>query len=97
VVGAEARLAVLSMLGMLYLAIVAAAAAIVAWCLLMLLAIALLEDQGISWRWSAVVIIVLHAVAVLACGQIVARLSRNLTLPVVRQILGSSRTRGKVE
>jgi hypothetical protein len=93
-VGAETRLAVLSLFGMLYLTIIAAAAVVVGWSLFVLIAISLLQDRGIPWQWSAAVIIALHVVAVLACWEIAARLSRNLTLPALRQVLGSASPRG---
>lgn len=89
-VGAETRLAVLSLFGMLYLTIIAAAAVVVGWSLFVLIVISLLQDRGIPWQWSAAVIIALHVVAVLACWEIAARLSRNLTLPALRQVLNSA-------
>jgi len=92
---AESRLAVLSMFGMLYLTIIAAAAVVVGWSLFLLIAISLLAEQGIAWQWSAAVIVVLHFVAVLVCWEIAARLSRNLTLPALRQTLGVPHVAGE--
>jgi hypothetical protein len=84
-IAAETRLAVLSVFGMLYLTILGAAAVVVAWCLLSLIGISLLEEQGVPWRWSAAIVVVLHLFVVFICWEFASRLSRNLTLPALRR------------
>lgn len=83
----EARVAALSLFGMLFLVIFAAAAMIVGWGLLVVVAISLLDSAGIAWQWSAAVAALLHGLLAFACWEIAARLSRNLTLPVLRRVL----------
>jgi MFS family permease len=82
---AEARLAALSVFAMLFLVIIAAAATIIGWGLLVVLGISLLEDAGWSWRWSTFAIALLHGLVAFVLWEVAARLSRNLTLPGLRQ------------
>jgi hypothetical protein len=86
-IASEARLAVLSLSGMLFLVIFAAAVTIVGWGLLVVVAISALEGAGIRWELSAGVAALLHLLAAYVCWELVARLSRNLTLPVLRRVL----------
>jgi hypothetical protein len=82
---AEARLAAVSAFAMCFLVIVAAAATIIGWALVVVVGISLLADAGISWRLTAVIIAVLHGLGAYLCWEVSARLSRNLTLPALRR------------
>jgi hypothetical protein len=90
---AEARLAAVSAFTMLFLVILAAAATIIAWALVIGVALSLLDSAGISWRLAAGIIAVMHGVAAYLCWEIAARLSRNLTLPALRRVAGGDRQR----
>jgi hypothetical protein len=82
---AEARLAAVSAFAMCFLVIVAAAATIIGWGLLVIVGISLLEDVGVSWRLAATVVAIVHGLGAYLCWEITARLSRNLTLPALRR------------
>jgi hypothetical protein len=86
---AETRLAALSGLAMLILVIVAAAALIVAWLLIVLCVLYLFALAEVGWLIPALVIAGVHAGLAFYLWQVAVRLSRNLTLPELRTSLGS--------
>jgi hypothetical protein len=86
---AEMRLAALSSLSMLLLAIVASAALIIAWILVVALVIFAAGRAGVDWPWAAAVLAVLHVGVAGGAWRGTVRLSRNLTLPQLRGVLGS--------
>jgi hypothetical protein len=82
---AEARLAALSGLEMLVLVMVAAAALVVAWGLLVACILYLFWQAEVSWVVPALVFALAHAALAYYLWQMTVRLSRNLTLPALRR------------
>jgi hypothetical protein len=82
---AEARLAALSGLEMLVLVMVAAAALVVAWGLLVACVLYLFWQAEVGWVVPALVFAVGHAALAYYLWQMTVRLSRNLTLPALRR------------
>jgi len=82
---AEARLAALSGLAMLVLVMVAAAALVVAWGLLVACTLYVFWKAEVGWVLPALVFAVGHAALAYYLWQMTARLSRNLTLPALRR------------
>jgi len=82
---AEARLAALSGLAMLVLVMVAAAALVVAWVLLVACVLYVFWRAQIGWAVPAIVFALGHAALAYYLWQTTARLSRNLTLPALRR------------
>jgi hypothetical protein len=81
---AEARLAAMSSLTMLLLAIVAGAALIVAWTLLVAVAIYALASANVPWPAAAIGFAAAHVAVAYWLWRATVRLSRNLTLPELR-------------
>jgi hypothetical protein len=81
---AEARLAALSGLAMVLLAIVAAAALVVAWILLVACTLFAFAQTPLGWPIPALCIAAAHAVLAYYLWQVTVRLSWNLTLPELR-------------
>lgn len=86
---AEARLAALSGLAMLLLVMIAAAALVVAWVLLVACALFLFAQTALGWPIPAVVIAAAHAGLAYYLWQTTVRLSWNLTLPELRNTLAA--------
>jgi hypothetical protein len=84
---AEARLAALSGLAMLLLVLVAAAALVVGWVLLVACLLYLISLLGIAWLWPGFGFALAHALLAFYLWQVAVRLSRNLTLPELRTSL----------
>jgi hypothetical protein len=84
---AEARLAALSGLAMLLLVMIAAAALVVAWVLIVAYVLYLFSLADIGWSIPALVIAFAHAGLAYYLWQLTVRLSRNLTLPELRTTL----------
>jgi hypothetical protein len=84
---AEARLAALSGLAMLLLVMIAAAALVVAWVLIVACILYLLARADIGWSIPALIIALAHAGLAYYLWQLTVRLSRNLTLPELRTTL----------
>jgi hypothetical protein len=82
---AEARLAALSGLEMLVLVMVAAAALVVAWGLLVACILYLFWQAEVGWVVPAVLFALAHAALAYYLWQMTVRLSRNLTLPALRR------------
>jgi hypothetical protein len=94
---AEARLAALSGLAMLLLVMVAAAALVVAWVLLVGCLLYLAARLGFGWFWPGVAFAVAHALLAFYLWQVAVRLSRNLTMPELRMTLLRSAPRVEAE
>jgi hypothetical protein len=88
---AEARLAALSGLAMLLLVMIAAAALVVAWVLLVACGLFLFAQTALGWPIPALVIAAVHAALAYYLWQITVRLSWNLTLPELRTTLVTKR------
>jgi len=84
---AEVRLAALSALTMLLCVMVAAAALVVAWGLLVACLLYVLSRTPLGWPGPAVVLAVGHAVLAYYLWNVTVRLSRSLTLPELRTTL----------
>ena len=82
---AEARLAALSGLAMLVLVMVAAAALVVAWVLLVACILYVFWRAQMGWVVPALIFALAHAGLAYYLWQTTARLSRNLTMPVLRR------------
>jgi hypothetical protein len=95
--GAEARLAAISGLTMLACVIVAAAALVIAWMLLVALAIYLLMAVGIAWPAAASALAIVHVAIAYMLWRATVRLSRNLTLPELRNAIAAVGTRARPE
>lgn len=85
---AEVRLAAMSSLTMLLLAIVAGAALVIAWLLLVALAVFAASRAGIPWPAAALVLLGVHLGVAYFAWRSTVRLSRNLTLPELRSACG---------
>jgi hypothetical protein len=72
---------------MLMLIILAAAAVVISWGLVMAVVVAVLDAQGLAWPVAAGILAGVHALAGVAAWQFVVRLSRNLSLPALRASL----------
>ncbi|HEX5049228.1 MAG TPA: hypothetical protein VFX89_19105 [Gammaproteobacteria bacterium] len=81
----EARLAALSGLAMLVLVMVAAAALVIGWGLLVACVLYLFWRAEVGWALPALVFALAHGALAYYLWQTTARLSRNLTLPVLRR------------
>lgn len=86
---AEARLAALSGLAMLLLVMIAAAALVVAWVLLVAFALYLFAQSPLDWPIPALFIAAAHAGLAYYLWQVTVRLSWNLTLPELRTTLAT--------
>jgi DNA-binding IclR family transcriptional regulator len=84
---AELRLAALSGLTMLLCVMVAAAALVVAWGLLVACALYVFSRSPLGWPIPALCFAVGHALLAHYLWQFTVRLSRNLTLPELRTSL----------
>ena len=89
---AETRLAALSALTMLLSVMVAAAALVVAWGLLVACVLYVLSRSPLGWPIPAFIIALGHVALAYYLWQYTVRLSRNLTLPELRTSL-----RGRLE
>jgi hypothetical protein len=94
---AELRLAALSGLTMLLCVMIAAAALVVAWGLLVACALYLFSRSPLGWPIPAFGFAVGHAVFAYCLWQFTVRLSRNLTLPELRTSLRARSPRKEVE
>jgi hypothetical protein len=90
---AEARLAALSGLAMLLFVMIAAAALIVAWGLLVACALYLFAQTSFGWTIPALLIAGAHAALAYYLWQMTVRLSWNLTLPELRNTLATKAER----
>jgi hypothetical protein len=86
---AEMRLAALSSLTMLLCVMIAAAALVVAWGLLVACILYVFSRTPVGWAIPALGFAVGHAVFAYYLWQVTVRLSRNLTLPELRATLHS--------
>ncbi|MEO8467714.1 MAG: hypothetical protein ABI640_20495 [Gammaproteobacteria bacterium] len=82
---AEVRLAALSGLTMLLLVMIASAALVVAWALVVGCLLYLLSRTGIGWPIPAFLLAVAHVALAYTLWQITVRLSKNLSLPELRR------------
>ena len=87
--GAEMRLAALSGLTMLLLLLIAAAALVVAWALVVACALYLFSRSPLGWPIPAFGMAVGHVLLAYGLWQATVRLSGNLTLPELRTTLRS--------
>ena len=86
---AEMRLAALSGLTMLLLMMIAAAALVVAWALVVACVLYLFSRSPLGWPIPAFGMAVGHALLAYGLWQVTVRLSGNLTLPELRTTLRS--------
>lgn len=84
---AEARLAAISGLAMLLLVMVAAAALMIAWVLLVACVLWLFAQTVVGWPIPALIIAAAHAGLAYYLWLVTVRLSWNLTLPELRSTL----------
>jgi membrane protein implicated in regulation of membrane protease activity len=84
---AEARLATLSSLSMVVMMLTAAAALIIAWVLIVALAIYGLAGVGVPLPMSVMGLALAHIAAAYLLWRATVKLSRNLTLPKLRSAL----------
>jgi hypothetical protein len=84
---AEMRLAALSSLTMLLCVMIAAAALVVAWELLLACVLYVFSRSPLGWPIPALGLVVGHAALAYYLWQVTVRLSRNLTLPELRTTL----------
>jgi len=84
---AEMRLAALSGLTMLLCVMIAAAALVVAWALLVACVLYVLSRSPVGWPMPALGFAVGHALLAYYLWHVTVRLSRNLTLPELRGTL----------
>ena len=84
---AETRLAALSGLTMLLCVMIAAAALVVAWGLLVACVLYLFSRSPVGWPLPAFGLAVCHAVFAYYLWHVTVRLSRDLTLPELRTTL----------
>ncbi len=82
---AEMRLAALSGLTMLLLVMIASAALVVAWGLVVACVLYLFSRTAVGWPLAAFCIAIGHVVLAYYLWQITVRLSENLTLPELRR------------
>lgn len=94
---AELRLAALSGLTMLLCVMIAAAALVVAWGLLVACALYLFSRSPLGWPIPAFGFAVGHTVLAYYLWQFTVRLSRNLTLPELRTSLRARPEQKEVE
>lgn len=87
---AELRLAAMSGVAMLVMAILAAALLIVAWGLLTGVAAYLLVAAGLSWPWAGTALALIHLLAAFFLLRGAVKLSQRLTLPRLRRTLVAS-------
>jgi len=87
--GAEMRLAALSSLTMLLLTVIAAAALVVAWALVVVCVLYLFSRSQLGWPIPAFGMAVGHVLLAYGLWQVTVRLSGNLTLPELRTTLRS--------
>ena len=84
---AEVHLAALSGLTMLLCVMIAAAALVVAWGLLVACVLYLFSRSPLNWPLPALLLAIGHAAFAYYLWHITVRLSRNLTLPELRTTL----------
>jgi hypothetical protein len=84
---AEVHLAALSGLTMLLCVMIAAAALVVAWGLLVACVLYLFSRSPVNWPLPALLLAIGHAAFAYYLWQVTVRLSRNLTLPELRTTL----------
>ncbi len=84
---AEVRLAALSGLTMLLCVMIAAAALVVAWGLLVACVLYVFSQSSVGWPIPAFGLAVGHALLAYYLWHVTVRLSRNLTLPELRGTL----------
>ena len=84
---AEVHLAALSGLAMLLCVMIAAAALVVAWGLLVACVLYLFSRSPVNWPLPALLLAIGHAAFAYYLWQVTVRLSRNLTLPELRTTL----------
>jgi hypothetical protein len=84
---AEFRLAALSSLTMLLCVMIAAAALVVAWGLVVACILYVFSRSPVGWAIPALGLAVGHAVFAYYLWQVIVRLSSNLTLPELRATL----------
>jgi hypothetical protein len=84
---AEVHLAALSGLAMLLCVMIAAAALVVAWGLLVACVLYLFSQSPLNWPLPALLLAIGHAALAYYLWQVTVRLSRNLTLPELRTTL----------
>jgi hypothetical protein len=84
---AEVHLAALSGLAMLLCVMIAAAALVVAWGLLVACALYLFSRSPLGWPLPALLLAIGHAAFAYYLWQVTVRLSGNLTLPELRTTL----------
>jgi membrane protein implicated in regulation of membrane protease activity len=89
---AEARLAALSGLTMILCLMIAAAALVVAWGLLVACALFVLSRTPLGWPIPAFTVALGHVALAYFLWQYIVRLGRNLSLPELRNSL-----RGRIE
>jgi hypothetical protein len=94
---AETRLAALSILTMLLLVMIASAAVVIAWALLVVCVLYLVSRTTLGWPLPALCIGAGHVVLAYCLWHATVRLSRNLTLPELRTTLGASAAPREVE
>lgn len=82
--GAELRLIAVSSFAMLLLVILAGAALIVAWGLVVASALQAAVNAGLSFSVAALVLALGHVLIAVYCWQRMTRLSRHLTMPALR-------------
>jgi hypothetical protein len=90
---AEARLAAMSGLSMLLMITVAAAALIIAWALVVAVAIYGFLLMSISWPVTAIALALVHVGVAYLLWRTTVKLSRNLTLPQLRRVMVPTGTR----
>lgn len=80
----EIQLAGVSALTMLLLVVIASAAVVISWGLIVASLILMLRETGLSWQLLTAAFAAVHALLAVACWQIILHLSRNLSLPALR-------------
>lgn len=80
----EFRYATVSALSMLFLIVIASAAVVISWGLLIAAVILALNAAGLSWFAVTMVFAAAHGLLAAVCWQLLLRLSGNLSLPALR-------------
>lgn len=83
----ELRLAAMSGVSMLLMLVMTAASLLIAWGLIVALALDVLAAIGVPWPYSGMSLTVLHVLLAYLLWRGMLKLSRNLTLPELRQAL----------
>jgi len=84
---AEIRYAAVSALGILFLLVIAAAAVVIGWGLIVAAAVIAMNAAGLSWPVVTICFAVTHGLLASICWQLILRLTRNLSLPAMRAAL----------